>query len=132
MERRLTLLVPGRARSQIIKPDGERGYFHSLYVDPGYRRQGYGLELMKFAIQYAQEFLEMDILRCSKACQRNAAKIGYRKTAYASDRYLGCDLWRYRGTRLQLPISRLQLLSAVHYERTNGRTEVLYLSNQLC
>ena len=129
MERRITLLISGRASTQIIKRDGENGYFHYLYVNPSHRRQGYSLELMKFAIQYTGEFLEMDILRRSRACQRNATKLGYRKTGRASDRYFGCDQWRYTGAGSQFPISRLKLLTAVHYQRTNSRTEVLYLSH---
>ena len=131
MEHHITLLIPGRASSQIIKPDGKPGYFHSLYVNPRYRRLGYGLELIKFAIQYTQEFLELDILRASKACQRIASRIGYRKTGSASDRYLRCESWRYCGMPSQLPASRLHILKVVNYRRDNGKTEVLYLSNAL-
>lgn len=131
MERHITLLIPRRASSQIIKPVGKPGYFHSLYVYPGYRRRGYGLELMKFGIRYTHEFLQMDILRTSKACQRNADRIGYRKTGGASDRYLGCEFWRYCGKPSQLPVSRLHILKTVNYKRLTGKTEVLYLSNVL-
>jgi GNAT superfamily N-acetyltransferase len=129
MEYCVTFLVQGRASARIIKLDGEPGYFDSLYVNPRYRRRGYGFELMKFALQHSQEFLEMDILRRAKACQRNAAKIGYQRTGEASQRYVGCDLWRYCGVRRPLPVSSFCLLSSVTYEGKKGKTEVLYLGD---
>lgn len=131
MVHRITLLIPGRAKGQLIKPAGERGYFHWLYVNPRYRRRGYGMELMKFAIEYAQEFLEMDILHRSKTCQRNAARLGYKKTGQQSDRYFRCELWRYRGGKSQCLRSRLRVLKKMRYQRNDGKTEVLYLSNSL-
>lgn len=130
MVHRITLLIPGRANSRIIKISGEPGYFHSLFVEPGYRRQGYGLELMKFAIQHLQEFLQMDILRRSKSCQRNAARLGYRNTGNVSERYQGCELWEHCSFPEQLPVSRLRLLRTVHYDRKDSNTDVLYLSRQ--
>jgi len=131
MEHRVTLLLQRRARAQIIKNDGEPGYFHWLYVEPSYRRRGYALELMKFGLQHTQEFLEMDILRRAKACQRNAAKLGYRGTGADSDRYFGCELWRHTVNGELIPVSRLSLLRSIIYEGPRGRTEVLYLGDRL-
>lgn len=130
MENRFSLLIQGRANSRIIKPGGQPGYFRSLYVEPSHRRKGYGLELMKFAIQYTGEFLEMDIRRQSKVAQRNAARLGYRKIG-PSERFIECELWRHPDPRSELPRSRLHLLKRVRYRRADGRTDVLYLSNSL-
>ena len=130
MEFCFTLLIQTRARSTVIKPRGRPGYFRSLYVEPRFRRKGYGLELMKFAIQHTREFLEMDIRRQSTVAQRNAARLGYRRVG-PSSRFTDCDLWRHGNPRSELPRSRLRLLKTVGYERIGGKTEVLYLSNSL-
>jgi hypothetical protein len=129
MENRLSLVIPGRALSQIIKPAGKPGYFHWLYVQPRFRQRGYCLELMKFAIDYSQEFLEMDILRRAESCQRNAARLGYQRTGQSSDRYFGCELWRYCGPKSKHYRSQLKLLKMTQYKRLDGRTEVLYLGD---
>lgn len=131
MEKRITLLIPGRASSRLIKPRGKPAYFKSLYVNPRFRRRGYGLELMKFASEYMREFLEMDILYGAKECQRNAARLGYRKIGRPSDRFSGCALWQYYGVGNHFAPSRLKILRKITYQRRSGRTEVLYLSNSL-
>lgn len=126
MERRVTLVIPGRAVSQITKPEGASGYFRSLYIYPRHRRRGYCLEVMKFAIRHVGEFLEMDIKRAAPAAQRNAARLGYVK-AGQSERWANCDLWRYAGPPADFPPSNLRTLRKVPYERRDGVTEVLYL-----
>lgn len=131
MEHRITFLIPARARCQIRKAEGQPGFFHWLYVEPNYRRRGYGIELMRFAINYMKEYLEMDILKRAKSCQRNAGRLGYKRTGRASDKYLDCELWIKKGNRSQLPVSRLQVLKVVLYHRETSKTEVLYLSNHL-
>jgi GNAT superfamily N-acetyltransferase len=129
-EKRIIMLIQRRAICEVIKPRGKPGYFHWLHVKPRYRRQGYALELMKFAIHYTREFLEMDILHKSKVAKRNAARLGYCKIGH-SMRYSYCELWKHGQTQLRLPGSRLKLLKSVRYKRMNGSTEVLYLSNSL-
>jgi|ERR1041384_5129550 ribosomal protein S18 acetylase RimI-like enzyme len=131
MENRFTLVIPGRALCQVVKPANKPGYFQWLSVEPRYRRQGYCLELMKFAINYSRESLEMDILRSAKSCQRNAARLGYRKTGDSSNRFYRCELWRYFGSPSKRYRSRLKLLKTIRYERCDGTTRVLYLSTSL-
>jgi GNAT superfamily N-acetyltransferase len=131
MERRITLLIPARATAQVRKPEGGPGFFHWLYVEPNYRRRGYGIELMRFAIHYMKEYLQMDIRNRAKSCQRNAGRLGYKRTGRTSDRYLGCELWTKKGNRSHLPVSQLRLLNVVQYRRKNGQTEVLYLSDPI-
>ena len=131
MEKRVTLLIQGRARSQLIKRRGEPAYFTSLYVNPAHRRIGYGLELMKFAIAHLNEFPDMDILYHSKTCQRNAMRLGYRKTGRQSDRFQRCALWNYYGPLDRKFVSRLRILKTVKYRRKDGDTEVIYLSKLL-
>jgi GNAT superfamily N-acetyltransferase len=130
MTDRFTLLIQGRARCQLIKAKGEPGYFHSIRVEPRYRRRGFGLELIKFALQYTREFLEMDIRYQSKVAQRHAARLGYRKIG-TSERYAGCELWRHYNQKSKLPTSKLQLLKAMRFKRTDGKTVVLYLSSSV-
>ena len=128
-ERRITLVVPHRAVSRVVVPEGDTGFFQSLYVHPRHRRRGYCLELMKFAISYTREFLEMDIKkRTAEAAQRNAARLGYVKLGQ-SERWVNCELWRFQGSRSKLPAGRLRLLRKVTYERKSGVSEVLYLGN---
>ncbi len=128
MERRATLLIPKRAISQIIKREGASGYFLSLYVYPRHRRKGYCLELMKFAVGYAREFLEMDIRRVAEPAQRNATRLGYSQVG-PSERWDDCELWLYNGTGSQFPCSRLRLLNKVTYRGAGRVTDVLYLSD---
>jgi GNAT superfamily N-acetyltransferase len=131
MERRVTILIPSRASAQVRKSKGQPGFFHWLYVEPNCRRRGYGIELMRFAIHHMEEYLQMDIRNRAKSCQRNAVRLGYKNTGCASNRYLGCDLWTKKGKHSQLPVSQLRLLNVVHYDRKDGNTEVIYLSNHL-
>jgi RimJ/RimL family protein N-acetyltransferase len=126
MDRRITIYIPKRAISQVIKPEGGRGYFRSMYVYPRHRQRGYCLEIMKFAIRYAKEFLEMDILRTAEAAQRNAVRLGYAKVGL-SKRWDDCELWLFKERRPRLPNSKLRLLAKVTHERKGGVTEVLYL-----
>ena len=126
-ERRVTLVIPWRAVSQIVEPEGARGYFRSLYIYPRHRRRGYCLAVMKCAIRYVGAFLEMDIMRTAPAAQRNAARLGYVK-AGQSARWDNCELWRHEGPPAALPYGNLRMLSKVTYERRDGVTEVLYLS----
>jgi hypothetical protein len=130
MEDRFTFLITGRGKAQVIKPADENGFFHWLYVNPRYRRHGYGLEIMKFAIQYVREFLEMDILTDAKVCQRNAARLGYRDTG-PSPRYLRCRLWLYQGSKIACEPSRLTVAKRIRYRRVDGITDVLYLDRTL-
>ena len=130
-ENRITFLIPRRARVQIIRPAEGSGYFHSIEVKPRFRRQGYGLELMKFALHYTKEFLELDILCQSKVMQRNARRLGYRKTGQRSKRYVGCKLWRHNRHHVCLPSSQLRLLRTIQYKRIDGQTEVVYLAKSL-
>lgn len=127
-ERRITLVIPGRAVSRVIDPAGGPGYFQSLYVHPRHRRRGHCLEIMKFAISYTREFLEMDIKkRTAEAAQHNAARLGYVKVGQ-SERWDNCELWRYKGSRHSgLPESSLRVLRKVTCRRRDGVTEVLYL-----
>jgi hypothetical protein len=125
-DRRITILIPRRAVSQVIDPERGRGYFRSMYVYPRHRRRGYCMEIMKFALGYTGEFLEMDIMRTAEAAQRNAARLGYVKVG-PSARWDDCELWRHGAGPARLPAGRLRVSSKVTYERRGGVTEVIYL-----
>ena len=70
-------------------------YFKSLYVNPRFRRRGYGLELMKFAIDYMQEFLEMDILSGAKSADEMPLVSAIAKSA---DRLTDSCGWAFCGS----------------------------------
>ena len=129
MERRITLLIPGRARCCFIVHGRGMGHFEWMYVDPRYRRNGYCFELLKFAIRYASLFLEMDIRHQSKIPQRHAKRLGYSRVG-ESKRFIGCALWRHKGPKRRFPSSRLRLRNRVLYNGARWKTEVLYLSGE--
>jgi hypothetical protein len=126
VEKRTTFLVSRRAICQVIQPSNEPGFFHELRIQPKFRRRGYGLELLKFALQFTGEFLEMDIRYQSKVAQRLASRLKYQRVE-KSVRYRGCDLWRYFGEDRTLPSSALVAQRVTSYDMARGQTLVVYL-----
>lgn len=122
---KLTLVYPKKALARIIRDASGPYYFEEMRVRKHHRRNGYCTELLRFAINYLQEYPEIDVGKRSRVLQRIVADAGYREVK-PSDRFVGCDLWLH-GSRLRLPSSSLRLFRRIEYQTSQGATEVLFV-----
>lgn len=126
LTRQVSLIVPRKAFARLIQRAEGVVFFDDLYVAPRFRRRGYASELILFALEYLDTFPEMDIRHSSRAVQRIARRLGYKKLG-PSNRYAGCALWIPGRGPAKVPQSRFAPANCVDYKRVDGVTQVLYL-----
>lgn len=126
MDKRVTLVLPGKAFARLIQESPEFVYFDHMAVAKAHRKTGICTEFVKFAAAHYERWPELDIRHQSTVAQRVAKNLGYLPVG-RSQRYLACGLWLKPLPQSGLPRSRLRIRSRVAYENASRLTEVLYL-----
>jgi hypothetical protein len=129
MNKRVTLVLPGKAVAKLIQESEEQIYFDYMAVTRLDRRTGICTEFVKFTADRFKKWPELDIRHQSRVAQRVAKNLGYTKVG-RSLRYLACELWLKEEPRSELPQSRLRVKSRVAYRNGGRLTEVLYLQQE--
>ena len=122
---RITFILPKRGWAKVEFENSTQCYFSNMFVANHHRESKICQELVKFAIQYLNIAPEIDVTSTSDPAKACIRKVGYKKVG-PSVRYLRCELWRSNKKLTQFSKSRLELITAVRYERSDGCSEVVY------